>query len=116
MPLIKNITIIVSHFLNEDKTLELAHFIANKLKGKVVGSVLNPNKIPNDIDIRLENPDKQQIILIMNNLGYNFIGSSILSPQEIRKSKKKFGKGWQRIYHFQKENEKNVDVFFDELN
>lgn len=82
-------------------TYDEAKYFSDKVGGKVVGSVKNRGKSNNDVDI-LVSKWSDNIELILKNMEYEFIGSQVVSPDEIRKSRK-FGKNskyWLRNRRF----------------
>jgi len=96
-------------------TLDSAKFIAEKLKAKIVGSVVTKNQSKHDLDLRIENYNHQNTVKILNDIGFEYMGSQIVSPDEIKKSKKKYGIGWQRGENFEDDKKRRIQIWHDEL-
>jgi hypothetical protein len=106
-------------------TPEGAKPLADKLGAKVVGSVATGktspdpygiNRGPKDLDLRIEGAyDSEKTEAAMREQGFEPSGSSVVSPEEVKKSGKDYGgPGWKRIEHFQDQSGKRVDIFHDE--
>lgn len=95
-------------------TLETAKPIADKLNAKIVGSVASRGSSNHDLDLRIEHNDILSVTKILNEFGFYSYGSQVMSPTEARKSKKPYGKGWQRAYNFINENDKIIQIWMDE--
>ena len=83
--------------------------IADKLNAKIVGSVKTKGYSNHDLDLLIQTYTSK-IDDILNSLGYKFIGSQVVSPNEIRKSRK-FGKNsthWLRNRRFENSETKKV--------
>jgi hypothetical protein len=105
-------------------TPEGAQPLADKLGAKVVGSVATGktspdpygiNRGPKDLDLRIEGDYKpDEIIPKLKAEGFEPRGSSVVSPEEVKKSGKDYGgPGWKRIEHFENAVGHKVDVFHD---
>lgn len=104
-------------------TPEGAQPLADKLGAKVVGSVATGktspdpygiNRGPKDLDLRVEKYDSKQVEAAMREAGFEPLGSSVLSPKEIKASGKFFGSpGWKRAEHFENSAGQNVDIWHD---
>jgi hypothetical protein len=105
-------------------TPEGAQPLADKLGAKVVGSVATGktspdpygiNRGPKDLDLRIEGDYKpDEIIPKLKAEGFEPRGSSVVSPEEVKKSGKDYGgPGWKRIEHFENAAGHKVDVFHD---
>ena len=95
---------------------EIADIVSNEIGGKPVGSVTTNKAEPKDIDIRVDGEyGKEQTDAKMDGLGYKWVGSSSLSPKEMKlQPDKKFGDGWQRIEHFEDSKGNKIDVWHDD--
>jgi hypothetical protein len=91
-------------------TKEGAQSLADHLNSKspdadisVVGSVAQKGKSAHDLDLRINGThEPQQLEASMKEAGFQPIGSSIVTPEEVQKSGKDFGgPGWKRAYHFE---------------
>ena len=83
--------------------------IADKLNAKIVGSVKTRGESKHDLDL-LVNDYTSNINEILKSMGYELVGSQVVSPKEIRKSRK-FGKnfnGWLRNRRFENTQTKKV--------
>jgi hypothetical protein len=101
--------------VEEAMAISQASDIATKLGGRVVGSALEKAE-PGDIDVRIDGEyDGATTESEMTSLGYEFRGSSVLSPKDkALRPDKEFGEGWQRIEHFEDSKGRKVDVWHDE--
>jgi len=97
-------------------TPEGAQPLAEKLGAKIVGSVAKKGSTPKDLDLRIAGEyDHAATKSKLEDAGFEFQGSSVLSPKEIEKSGKEYGaSGWKRIEHFQTKDGQKVDIFHDE--
>ena len=106
-------------------TAEGAQPLADRLGAKVVGSVATGktspdpygiNRGPKDLDLRIEGEyQSDDIQSKLKAEGYEFRGSSVLSPQEQKASGKNYGKpGWKRAEHFENSAGQKIDVWHDE--
>jgi hypothetical protein len=105
---------------------EGAQPLADKLGAKVVGSVAKkesertPNAYgstkPRDLDLRIEGEYKpDEILPKLKAEGFEPRGSSLVSPEEAKKSGKRYGKpGWKRAEHFENAAGEKLDVWHDE--
>lgn len=88
--------------------------IAQKIGGRIVGSVAIYGRSNYDLDIRVDEYNATNVERVMAELGFECSGSSVVSPIEVRQSKKNFGKGWQRVHIFINPNGKRIDVWHDD--
>lgn len=79
---------------------------ADKIGGKIVGSVKTKGKSTHDLDI-LVHEYTQGLNDIMESMGFVFVGSMVVSPSEIKKSRKFGGRAdfWLRNYIFDNPNQ-----------
>lgn len=88
--------------------------LADKLGAKVVGSAAKEGT-PRDIDLRLEGDHQSaDIEAKMKDLGFESRGSSLVSPEEAKKSGKQYADGWNRVEHFENEDGRKVDVWHND--
>ena len=91
--------------------------IADKLNAKIVGSVKTKGHSNHDLDLLIQTYTSK-VDDILNSLGYKFISSQLVSPNEIRKSRK-FGKNstnWLRNRRFENlQNKKIIEVWNTEM-
>lgn len=82
---------------------------AEKLGGRVVGSVKTKGKSEHDLDI-LVNKYDQGISDILRSMNFTYMGSQLVSPDEIRKSRKFSGNAdfWLRNRRFKNLNDHRV--------
>lgn len=83
--------------------------IADKLNARIVGSVKTKGSSNHDLDLLVKDytPNVEEFL---KSIGYEFVGSQVVSPQEIRKSRK-FGKNstsWLRNRRFENSKIKKV--------
>jgi len=105
---------IILEFFDRYWTLEMAKPIADKLGAKIVGSVAKYGKSNHDLDLRVEHNDILSITKILNILGFESYGSEVVSPEEAKKSKNIYGKGWQRAYNFINKDDKIIQIWMDQ--
>jgi hypothetical protein len=75
---------------------------AEKIGGKIVGSVKTKGKSDHDLDILV--PEySQKVGNIVSSLGFTYMGSQVVSPKEIKRSRKFGGKAdfWLRNRRFE---------------
>lgn len=93
-------------------TYEDALSIAQKVGGKIVGSVKTKGYSNNDLDIKIDKytPDIESL---MRSIGYEYVGSQVVSPEEIRKSRKfsKDDRFWLRNYIFLNGEDKKIELW-----
>ena len=77
----------------------LAKNLADELGGEVVGSAAKLKSRPNDIDIRLTELQIPDAIEKLKQQGFEQLDSSVVSPEEAKKSGKIFGEGWARSWN-----------------
>ena len=94
-------------------TREEAQPIADKIGAVIVGSVAEKGSSKHDLDLRVEKYD-DSIRDTLKSLGFEWEGSHVVSPAEAKKSKKNFGKGWQRAEYFQDSKLRNLEVWHDD--
>ncbi len=105
-------------------TPEGAKPLADKIGAKVVGSVATGktspdpygiNRGPKDLDLRIDGEyDHEKTKAAMREQGFEPTGSSVVSPEEVKKSGKDYGgAGWKRIQHFENAAGHKVDIFHD---
>lgn len=83
--------------------------IANELNAKIVGSVRTKGRSDHDLDLLVKKYD-DSIGTKLESMGYVYLGSQVVSPEEIRKSRK-FGRDdryWLRNRRFENRNLKTV--------
>ena len=86
-----------------------AKLYADKLGGTVVGSVKTKGKSEHDLDI-LVHEYNQGLGDVMESMNFTYMGSQVVSPDEIRKSRKFAGKSdfWLRNRRFENLNDHRV--------
>jgi len=83
-------------------TYDEAKPYAEKLGGRIVGSVKNKGKSEHDLDILV--PEySQKVGDIVSSWGFTYMGSQVVSPKEIKKSRKFGGRSnfWLRNRRFE---------------
>ncbi len=94
-------------------TYKEAKPFADKIGGRVVGSVKTKGKSNHDLDILV--PEYNQSVGdIVASLGFTYMGSQTVSPEEIRRSGKFAGKAefWLRCRRFQNLiDHRNIEVW-----
>jgi hypothetical protein len=77
-------------------------FYAEKVGGRIVGSVKTRGKSNHDLDILVPEYN-QRIGDIISGMGFTYMGSKVVSPKEIRRSRKFGGKAdfWLRNRRFE---------------
>lgn len=106
---------IIYEVFDRSWNIDQAQHIAIKLNAKIVGSVAKKGKSLHDLDLRIDNNDIISITKILNKLGFESYGSQVVSPEEAKKSKKPYGKGWQRGYYFINRNGKMIQIWMDQI-
>lgn len=105
---------LIKEVFDRSWTKSEAEPIAQKIGGRVVGSVAKLGRSANDLDIRVEEYNATNVERVMAELGFECSGSMVVSPAEVRRTKKDFGQGWQRAHVFIHPNGKKIDVWHDD--
>ncbi len=91
---------------------ENAQAYANVLGGTVVGSVATKGQsLRNDLDIKVANYNQKSVESELAKHGFEYTGSSLVSPKEAAASRKDFGKGWQRQENFKHADGRTIGVW-----
>lgn len=85
---------------------------------KVIGSVANKGSSAHDLDLLA--PDNYDIELAhgpMKSKGFEYHGSSVMSPEEAKKAGKQFDKTqWSRIHHYRHKDGRKLEIWSGEGN
>ncbi len=91
--------------------------VARDLNAKIVGSVGKEGESAHDLDLRIDAKYNHEATAAkLKERGFEWTGSSSVSPKEIKESGKEFGApGWKRAQHFENpETGQQIDVWHDE--
>lgn len=100
-------------------TREGAQGLADHIGAEVVGSVAKKGASTHDLDLKVGEYNQAKIEAAMKAKGFEPVGSSIVSPKEIKASGKDFGTAggdWARAHHFESTSEprQKVDIWHSE--
>lgn len=90
-----------------------AERISKSIDGRIVGSFRSRTRPAGDLDIRVEDYERENIQRALTGEGFEYLGRSIVTPREALNYSKPIGTGYQAVEHFTDKFGRKLDVWHD---